>query len=85
MNRVVITVESENRCHLSDRSAVELRILQISCASTKWKVNKMDRGQGTVLCMHGTVCVCTSIIAWLIHMYMYLHVYICYMHVLFQE
>ena len=46
MNRVVITVESENRCHLSDRSAVELRILQISCASAKWKVNKMDRGQG---------------------------------------
>ncbi len=50
INRLVITLEAENKCQLTSSSAIEMRVSQLSCASKKWTVCKMDRNQG-LLCL----------------------------------
>ena len=41
---------SEGLCFLQilDSSAVELRVLQLSCVSRRWTVSKLDQEQGAV-------------------------------------
>ena len=46
MNRVLVTIEAENRCQLSSATAAEVRVTQVSCVSREWSIKKMDRGQG---------------------------------------
>ena len=46
-------VEAENKCQLSSASAaaaVEMRVSQVSCISTRWTTEKLDREQG-LLCL----------------------------------
>ena len=45
INHLVVSVEAENRCQLIESSAIELRVLQVSCASSLWTINKMDKQQ----------------------------------------
>ena len=45
INQLIVSVEAENRCQLIDSSAIELRVLQVSCASSQWTINKMDKQQ----------------------------------------
>ncbi len=44
LNRVLLTVEAENK--LSPGVAGEVRITQVSCVSPSWSITKTDRGQG---------------------------------------
>ncbi len=51
LNKLVVTLETENKCQLTDTStAVEFRVSQLSCVSRKWTLDKMDREQG-LLCL----------------------------------
>jgi hypothetical protein len=51
LNRLVVNVEVENKCQLTNTSAaVEMRVSQISCISRKWTLEKLDREQG-LLCL----------------------------------
>ena len=51
MNRLVITLEAENKCQLTNKcSPVEIRLSQLSCISAKWTLEKLDREQG-LLCL----------------------------------
>ena len=51
MNHLVVNVEAENKCQLTNTTAaVEMRVSQISCISRKWTLEKLDREQG-LLCL----------------------------------
>ncbi len=51
LNQLVVTLEVENKCELTGgHGAVELRVSQISCLSSSWQVQKLDRQQG-LLCL----------------------------------
>ena len=46
INQLIITLEFENKCQIVESSAVELRVMQISCVSRRWTIERADDEQG---------------------------------------